>query len=411
MKWQQTTTLLSLLLWNGFLVAKNDAFCCNPNTPSLPMSKRFPATNARTTSRPALHEMKQSDNNNSIGKSPLSGVAPKSSTVDVVVAAVEPPTATTPKRLDRRSALNSVSVSLMCSLLGGSGLVVAATTAQPETADAFDKTFPMELTESDAPKELVDESISLTNKRYSQGSRSNSAQRAVEAAAMVQRNQQNVANFNVRNDLVPSLIWGGALWLLSGSRSNPLATPLANVLYDERKEAWLQDRNAGLFADFPLPLYLVLALVFVCLGVSTQFGLLQLLQGDADVTLQWAEVTFLFGGFIELGRIASGEKLETRVENNRTVQLQQEFEQFATARLDARSGGNCHRSDVVAAFRRYYGKYRQADNEQYPLTDLEVEKLLRAWNQGPNRGRAEMTSAGFYYGISINKDADVFVQK
>jgi hypothetical protein len=103
----------------------------------------------------------------------------------------------------------------------------------------------------------------------------------------------------------------------------------------------------------------------------------------------------------------SGEKGLTRDENDREVQLEQEFDEFATQRLKA--GGNCHRSDIVKSFRRYFAKYRQADGEQYPLTDREIEMLLKRWNQQKNMGKAEMSSSGFYYGIQINTDADVFV--
>ena len=103
----------------------------------------------------------------------------------------------------------------------------------------------------------------------------------------------------------------------------------------------------------------------------------------------------------------SGEKGLTRDENDRAVQLEDEFEEFAEKRL--KQGGNCHRSDVVKSFRRYFAKYRQVDSEQYPLTDLEIEKLLRSWNRKQNQNRAEMRSTGFYYGIQINTDADVFV--
>ena len=142
-------------------------------------------------------------------------------------------------------------------------------------------------------------------------------------------------------------------------------------------------------------------------GVGTEYALLQLAEGDSLVTLQLAVVALIGGGSLELGRIASGEKKSTREDFDRETQLREEFEAFASKRL--LPGGNCHRNDVVAAFRRFYAKYRQADSEQYPLTDLEIERLLRAWNKGYNEGRAEMTSAGFYYGIQINKDADVFV--
>ena len=95
-----------------------------------------------------------------------------------------------------------------------------------------------------------------------------------------------------------------------------------------------------------------------------------------------------------------------REENDRAVMLDEEFDDFARKRLQP--GGNCHRSDIVRSFRRFNPKYR-FDSEQYPLTDREIEKLLRQWNETKNPyGKAEMRSSGFYYGIQINKEADVF---
>lgn len=272
---------------------------------------------------------------------------------------------------------------------------VTAASLSP-AANAFEKSFPDELTELDPqPANIV------------LGTRSNSQQRATAAAATAQVQKQNLENFNVENDWLPSIVWGAALWLLSGSRSNPLTTPLANLLYDEKEEQWLKDRNSGLFAPPPLALLVVLGLVFVFLGIFTQFLLLQLAEGDSGVCLQLAGVSLIGGGALELGRIASGEKRATREDFDRNVQLKEEFDEFAEKRL--LPGGNCHRSDVVSAFRRYYAKYRQKDSEDYPLTDLEIEQLLRAWNKFENFGKAEMTSAGFYYGIQINKEADAFV--
>lgn len=86
----------------------------------------------------------------------------------------------------------------------------------------------------------------------------------------------------------------------------------------------------------------------------------------------------------------------TREEKDRNVQLKMEFNEFAEKRLQP--GGNCHKSDVIGAFRRFYAKYRDADSSEFPLTDLEIERLLRLWNQIENKGQAEMTSSGFYYG-------------
>ena len=202
-----------------------------------------------------------------------------------------------------------------------------------------------------------------------------------------------------------SLLWGAALWLLSGSRSNPVATPLANALYNEKEEKWLQDRNDGLFADLPLPLLLVLAVVFTAVGFGADSLIVALADGDRNISLQLAGVSLISGASLELGRIASGEKAPTRDEADRDDQLAAEFAEFAERRLVP--GGNCHRTEVVRAFRRYFAKYRQADSEEYPLTDLEIERLLKSWTaSSPN---VEMTSGGFYYGLSINKDADVFV--
>jgi hypothetical protein len=287
-------------------------------------------------------------------------------------------------QMDRRQAMGTA-------LMTASMLI-------PGSSNAFDRTFPDELADSDnGSKNIV------------MGSRSNLQQRTTAAKEKDQARKQNLINPLSKEDLLPSFAWAGALWLVSGSRSNPLTTPLGNLLYDEEEAEWLKDRNAGLFAAPPVEFLVLLGFVFVVLGFITQFSLLQLAEGDATVCFELAGVALIWGGFFEIGRLAIGEKRATREEFDRRVQLQEEFDKFANARLQMT--GNCHRSDVIAAFRRYYGKYRDTESTKYPLTDLEIEKLLRAWNKIENRGQAEMTSSGFWYGIQINKDADVFVSK
>lgn len=299
-----------------------------------------------------------------------------------------------PTPLSRRRALFRT---LSKATVGAAAVTAVMASMSPPPSGAFDRTFPTELTEVDAPSRTV-----------TVGSRTTALQRKEAAQRSRERMDQNLVNFNLRNDAGPALVWGAALWLLSGSRSNPLATPLANVLYDEREEGWLRDRNAGLFAPPPAPLLVLLGLAYACLGTAAQFLCLQLAEGDSGVCGQLAGVSLIGGIFLEVGRLASGEKGLTRDEMDRAVMLKDEFDEFATKRLIP--GGNCHRSDVVKSFRRYHAKYRQADSTEYPLTDLEIEKLLRGWNRSENRGQAEMTSAGFYYGIQINTDADVFAR-
>ena len=204
-----------------------------------------------------------------------------------------------------------------------------------------------------------------------------------------------------------SFLWGSALWLFSGSRSTPIATPLANVLYDENIASWLKDRNNGLFADFPFPFYIILAVVFAIAGFGMDTLVTTLGEGDRNISLQLAGVSLITSGSLDLGRIASGEKKMTRNESDRSSQLEQEFTVFASDRL--KPGGNCHRVDVIRAFRRYYAKYRQPDDPDYPLTNLEIEQLLRNWSESLNN--VDMRSTGFYYGIQVNAQADVFTSR
>ena len=290
----------------------------------------------------------------------------------------------------RRQALASLAKTSL-----GVATIAALGSSKPQAANALDRTFPDELTDLD-PKMV----------EISKTSRLNSQQRGVVAQQEAQR-RQTLQTYNLKDDGLPSVVWGGALWFLTGSRSNPLITPLGNVLYDAEKEEWLKDRNNGLFAPPPIELLALSGFIFVWLGVLTEFIVLQLTGGDVNISLQLAGVTILNGFFLEIGRIAAGDKQDTKEENDRALQLQEEFQEFADKRLQA--GGNCHRNDVIKAFRRYFAKYRQKDSEEYPLTDLEIERLLKSWNKVENFGRAEMTSSGFYYGIQINSDADVFI--
>lgn len=272
---------------------------------------------------------------------------------------------------------------ILCGTVIGSTPVTAKNNA---VANAFDrKAYPIELYASDASSRdpLLD-----------------------KKDAIIDRNRPMSDDYGVGGKLLRGGVWGSALWFLSGSRSNPLATPLANVLYNDQDEAWLKDRNDGWFAGLPPSFLIVLAVTFGLFGFGVDQVATMLADNDADVSLQLAGVSLIGGCSLELGRIASGEKKPTREEAYRSSQLETEFAEFAEKRLIA--GGNCHRNEVVRAFRRYYAKYRQANSEQYPLSDLEIEQMLRNYCR---QNGLEMSSAGFYTGIQINSDADVFVKR
>jgi len=222
--------------------------------------------------------------------------------------------------------------------------LIIASTLQQEPAVAYERTFPVDL-----DFENGDTSRDLTALREAKIAR----QKASTKKSMDYVSADPLT-FRGPKDLLTCAVWGGALWLLSGSRSNPLVTPLANALYDPEEEEWLKDRNEGMFASVPPYLFFVLSCAFFFLGIVTDRILLLATEGDANVSLQLAGVSFIAGGSLELGRIFSGEKRQTRQESDRESQLEREFAEFADQRLV--KGGNCHRSEVVKAFRRYYAK-------------------------------------------------------
>lgn len=215
----------------------------------------------------------------------------------------------------------------------------------------------------------------------------------------------SMKSYNLQINPVEDVVWGLALWFLSGSRSNPFVTPLANLLYDSEEEPWLRDRNEGLFSPLPVALTALLALLFVVIGGVVADNSVELLGGFDS--LQLAGVSLIGGGALELGRLDAGLKASSRDEADRESRLRGEFVEFAEKRL--KPGGNCHRSEVVRSFRRFYAKYRQADsdNPEYALSDLEIERLLRDWNR--SMGNEDMSSVGFFTGIQLDDASNVLL--
>ncbi len=291
--------------------------------------------------------------------------------------------------LQRRKFLSNVVTSTMVTGMGLSSL--------PSTSNAYEKAYPENLDFLNS-----DSSINLQSIRE---------ERISVQRSMAKESKENILrnplSFQSKKDALSSATWAGALWLLSGSRSNPLVLPIANALYDENtnKGSWVKDRNEGLFAPFPLAFSLLMGMVFLILGIVTDRTLLFLAEGQSNVVLQMAGVSLIGGASLELGRIASGEKMKTRDEDDRDEELQGEFLEFAEKRLIFGEGGSVHRSEVISAFRRFFGKYR-VENDEYPLTDLEIERLLRNWNRA-NGNKENMTSAGFVKNLKINSQAEV----
>lgn len=283
----------------------------------------------------------------------------------------------------------------IATLFATSSSAIITTTSNPEPAIAFEKSYPVNL-----DFDNDDSSINLQSIRQERIAVQKSQAKQVKSDLLTQPFM-----FKTKEDIISSVVWGGALWLLTGSRSNPLVRPLANILYDENTEegAWVKDRNDGLFAPLPAGFMAIMGILFLILGFVTDRGLLLLADGNSNSVLQMAGVSLIGGASLELGRIASGEKMITREDLNRKTMLADEFSEFASNRLIVGEGGAVHRSEIIKAFRRYFAKYR-VENDQYPLTDLEIERLIRTWNrmEGNEEG---ISSAGFLKGVKINDQA------
>ena len=294
--------------------------------------------------------------------------------------------------LDQQASVHQRRLFLNAMLTGAAAGFATGTGTAVEPANAYEQAYPVDL--DFQGRDLA----SVRSERIA----------SQKAAAKKSRDDltSNPLAMREPKDFLGSFVWAGALWLLAGSRSNPLVTPVANVLYDKKETQWLKDRNEGLFAPLPAALLALMGLIFLALGVVADRSILLLADGDKDICLQLAGVSLISGASLELGRIASGEKDATRAEDDRDSMLQREFAEFAERRLiPGGRGANVHRSEIAAAFRRFNAKYR-VENDEYPLTDLEIERLARAWNR--MQGNDDMSSAGFFTGIRINNQADAF---
>lgn len=290
--------------------------------------------------------------------------------------------------LERRSFLQGMLIATSTS----AGLLV-----MPSISNAYDKAYPVNL--------------DFVNDDSSRNLEAIRTERISVKKAKVKQSKDDLLKeplaFRNVKDVFGSVAWSGALWLLLGSRSNPLVKPIANALYDTntRKGAWVKDRNDGLFAPFPAAFSILMGIVFLFLGIFADRALLLISEGDSNGVLQLAGVSLIGGASVELGRIASGEKMKTRDDAERDMTLANEFEEFASKRLVYGQGGSVHRSEVINSFRRFFGKYR-VDNDQYPLGDIEIEQVLRAWNK--RMGNQEsMSSSGFIKNIKINSKAEI----
>lgn len=258
-------------------------------------------------------------------------------------------------------------------------------------ANAYEQSYPLEL-QSITKDEIETSSNSITKlnqERIIQKKLKVSATKnelRTDPLGIHQSPSSSLSNNNYILTIAGASTWALALWLASGSRSNPLVTPLANILYDvnvnesnenessssaaaeasssgnegqqqQKQQQWLMDRNEGYFGELPIEFMAILSAVFVFCGVIIDRIVYFLADGDAEVSFQLAGVSAIGGAVWEVGRLAAKEKAPTREEYDRDLTLYKEFEEFANKRIII-GRGSCHRSDVINAFvSMYFGGF------------------------------------------------------
>jgi hypothetical protein len=284
----------------------------------------------------------------------------------------------------------------------------------PESASAFEYTYPIELTS--APLNAQDQTPSNSLSKLQQERLTNKRSKVIATQNELSSDPLGLSSFTSPHEgilLVTGVsLWTLALWFISGSRSNPFVNPIANVLYDVNDDSdtidWLRNRNNGYFSEYPPQLTIVLTILFLTFGIIADRSVYFLADGEATIPVELGGVAAISGAFWEVGRIAAGEKSATKEESDRESLIEGEFEEFASKRLQTgRSSLSVHRSEVVKAFRRYNPKYR-VENDEYPLSDVEIERVARAWAR--KRG-IDMSGAGFFGGLGIDSDADAFAPR
>ncbi|CAM9973135.1 unnamed protein product, partial [Phaeothamnion confervicola] len=154
---------------------------------------------------------------------------------------------------------------------------------------------------------------------------------------------------------------------------------------------WLDDREAGYYADPPETLDAAVTVVFVALAIGADRLLVLAFHGDMLWPLSLSVLGVIAAGVFEIGR----PRMLRREEAEEERRTEEDFLAFAEERLERR--GTVHISEVRTAFRQYNPRYRTAAG----ISDIAIERLARRWHAGEQR-------SGYMRGLSLRKDADIF---
>jgi len=161
---------------------------------------------------------------------------------------------------------------------------------------------------------------------------------------------------------------------------------------------FVAEREAGFQAEAPVGVAAAAWLAHWGFGALTYVALVRALDDDGAFVASLACCFAIAGAVYEIGR----PKTPTRQEADAAASLREAFADFAERRLERveEFQASTHRTEIVKAFRRSVGRYRTAEGSG--VNDREIFRMARQWHRG------QVTSAGFFKGLSLKPEADVF---
>jgi hypothetical protein len=244
-------------------------------------------------------------------------------------------------------------------------------------------------------------------------------------------------------DLAAAVLWSVTLWygvlndvfFARAERPSDLVLPAIGRLLGFRadKDQWLEDFENGSRGRFPLVVRAVALPIFFLGGVFVEQWLKVVYTGapggggdeGAVFATQLGVIGCIWAGVYEIGRIETGDSLNSREEDDEKERVWQEMVAFSEANLERCEdyAGSINAIEVVRKFRRSHTRHRRTDQEGSASDALLVD-LFRTWHQrgyarvsdgydsfGVQRTRStapKPTSSGFYKGLKF-RDAPLSV--
>lgn len=229
-------------------------------------------------------------------------------------------------------------------------------------------------------------------------------------------------------DVAGTLLWTAVLWFgvfndvlfPRAARPSDLVLPALGRLlgYSADRDQWLDDFERGSRGEYPVQVLAAGLVVFGLAGAALQAGIAAFFEGAAGAGVQFGVIGCLWAGAYEIGRIETGDSLNSRQVDDELARVYAEFTDFASARLERVDEQTViNQLEVVSAFRRFCPRHRSPELGG-GASDATIVKCFKRWyflgydcyqtGYGETVSNAPTPTAnGFFKGVAV-KEYQVF---